>query len=153
MHLQLSRRVRDVPPGRVHAWWTDFHEGRTDHRFLPGERRTILRREGAEVEMEDRFLFFRERTTATVEADAVRFRGRNSFVTFDGAYRFEPDGDGTRIRLDVDLRLHRGLRWTRWVAKPLARIAIAADLRGHAREAESELRPQRRARGAAPPRG
>lgn len=139
VRIQLSRHVRGVTPDRAHAWWSDFREGRTDHGWIPGERRRILSRNGNEVQMEDSIRgMFRERTTATVEANAVRFRGENSLASFAGAYSFAPDGDGTSIALDVELELRRGLGWTSWIARPIAKLVIGMDLAGHARDIEKE---------------
>lgn len=140
MRLHASQHVAGVSPQHALAWWSDFREGRTDHGWLPGERRRILERRDGAVTMEDRFLLFRERTTATAEPGLVRFRGTNSVSEFEGTYRFEPADGGTRIVLDAEVSLRKGLRWSEAVARPVAQRLVEADLRGHARDLARELR-------------
>jgi len=88
------------------------------------------------VTMEDRGPGMRERTTARVLADRVSFEGVNTYSRFRGEYVFEAEGDGTRITLDAEVRLRAGWRPFEWVARPVARALVRADLRYHARQLE-----------------
>lgn len=160
MHVDVAMRARGVTPRAALAWWTDFQDGRGDHRFVPLQTRRILSRDHESVVMEDRLplFFFRERTVAHVHADRVdtggprsaeaeaqlhgpglrvEFEGVNTYSTFRGAYHFEPRGpDSTRVRLVADIRLKRAIRPGEGLVAPLVRTLLRADLRHHVREME-----------------
>ena len=147
MHVTLSTIVPGVAPAEALAWWSDFQDGHADHAFVPGAQRRILHRDATSAAMEEttRWLgvrVFRETVTATVEGSSVTFRGTNDFAAFDGSYRFhaDPDSGGTRITLDADIRLKAALRWTEVAAKPVAMAILKADLRGHAKDMQRDLR-------------
>lgn len=84
---------------------------------------------------------FRERVTAFVGRSDVRFKGENDFATFDGAYRFDAEGSGTKISLDASIRLKPALRWSELAAKPLVLAILRVDLHAHAREMRQDLAP------------
>lgn len=144
MRIQMEDKARGVAPDAAVAWWSDFREGAVDHAFLPGARRRILRRDGADVTMEDEMgvgpvRLFHERARATTDGRAVRFSGTNSFGSFEGAYLFGEAPEGTAIRLEATVRLRKGLRWSDAAAKPLAELALRHDLRQHAAAMERDL--------------
>lgn len=139
MDVALWALAPGVAPRDALAWWFDFREGRTDHRFLGVPvRRRILARSPDEVEMEDRAPLFRERTHARRGADAVVFSGVNTFSRFAGAYRFEAAPGGTRIALKATIALRGALRPGLPIARPLVRAILQRDLDGHARELAQE---------------
>lgn len=145
MHVTLSRLVRGVDPDDAARWWSDFQDGRTDHRFLPMTERRILARGRGSVTMEDvsRVLgvqVFRESVTSYVDAREVRFHGQNDYAAFSGRYAFERAEVGTRIRLDADIRLRRGLAWADVAAKPLVVAILRVDLAGHANDLRRDLK-------------
>lgn len=144
MRVLLSHVVRDVAPEEAARWWSDFREGRDDHRFLPGHRRRILARAPGHVTMEDEtrplgIPLFRETTTAWPSASAVRFVGRSTVAAFEGAYRFEPAAGGTRIELEATITLRRVLRWTDVAARPLVAAILRVDLARHANDMRRDL--------------
>lgn len=144
----MRQLVRGVAPADAVRWWADFQEGRVDHRFVPATQRRILARSRGGVTMEDvtRVLgvqVFRESVTSYVDAREVRFHGQNDFAAFSGRYAFEPERDGTRIRLDADIRLRRALAWADVAAKPLVLAILKVDLAGHATDMRRDLKGRR----------
>src|SRR5438067_920189 len=135
--IDIAATARGVLPANAIAWWTDFQEGKSDHRLA--RRRILDRGADGSVTMEDRSLFFRERLTAWTDGNVVRFRGENSFVRFEGSYTFEQVAEGTSIRLQASLRLRGGWRPFQPAARPIARAVLRADLRLHARELNEQL--------------
>jgi hypothetical protein len=142
VRIDLAETARDVAPAAALRWWADFQDGREDHGFVPGQRRTIVAREGSRVTMVDKAPMFRERTTARVLDDRVEFEGENTVSRFEGVYAFEPAEGGTSVRLSAVIRLRAGVRWLRPLARPLARGVLRADLRGHVREMERDVKQQ-----------
>lgn len=142
VRFDLTELARGVAPDQALAWWTDFREGRADHGFVPGQKRRILGRakDGA-VTMEDKSAFIREVTTARVEADRVVFEGVNTFSRFVGSYQFSSAEKGTIVRLEADVELRPGLRFSEAVARPIARALLRADLRAHVKEMRRDLTP------------
>lgn len=140
MHFDIAVGARGVTPHAALVWWTDFRDGRDDHRFLPSTRR-ILSRDHETVVMEDRApFFFREKVVAHVGMDRVTFEGENTFSTFTGCYSFEPRGpEGTRVRLVADVHLKRGLRFSQRAAEPIVRAILRADLRHHVKDMTASL--------------
>ena len=148
MHVSLSHRVPGVGPDDAARWWSDFQEGEHDHPFVPTNRRRILARGRGSVTMEDEarvlgLRVFRETVTAFPDAREVRFAGQNDFAKFDGRYRFEPDGDGTRIALEAEIHLRQAIAWADVAAKPLVLGILRVDLAGHAKELRRDMKGKR----------
>ncbi len=108
MIVRLERTV-PFPRDTVYAWWTDFRPD--DHPGRPSpatSSRTILRREGDEIWLRDRAA---RPAPVTLEEHVVLHppNGYSVDARYPGAdvryeYRFEPDGQGTRIVLEAALR-------------------------------------------------
>ena len=145
MRIRISKGVPGVDADAAARWWADFRDGHEDHPRIPGHRRRIVARDAGSITMEEETrlagvrLFF-ERVTAWPEGREVRFGGRNNFAIFDGAYRFEPDGDGTRIVLEANVQLRRPIEWTDVAAKPLVAGILRADLAAHATDMRRDLK-------------
>jgi hypothetical protein len=145
VHVRIERLVAGVAPRDATAWWSDFREGPSDHAFFPGSRRDIVERGPDHVTMRERAVGIAwELVTAWAGEREVRFVGRNRAASFSGAYRFEEAPTGTRIVLEADITLAKPIRWTDAAAKPAVLALLKADLRGHAREMEKDLRPDER---------
>lgn len=141
----LSEEIAGVEPREAARWWSDFRDGRADHSFLPGARRTITERAHDHTTMTEgvgRFAW--EHVTAWPSEKEVRFVGHNLLSRFDGVYRFEPSGNGptaTRIVLEAHIHLARGLHWSESAAKPIVEAILRADLRGHAKDMRRDIGP------------
>ncbi len=108
MIVRLERAV-PFPRDAVYAWWTDFRSD--DHPGRPSpatSSRQILRRQPNEIWLRDRAA---RPAPATVEEHVILDppNGYAVEARYPGAdaryeYRFEPDGQGTRIRLEADVR-------------------------------------------------
>ena len=102
-------RTTPFPRDAVFAWWTDF---RTDDHQHPGSpatsTRTILRRTGNEIWLQDRATRpIRVTIDEHVILDppngyAVEARYPAADVRY--TYRFDAEGAGTRVTLDADVR-------------------------------------------------
>lgn len=140
-HVRLSASAAGVRPGAAFRWWSDFRSGTVRHGAIRTRRNVLERRADGGVRMEDRTLFFRERLTAVADERAleVRFAGENTVSTFTGAYRFEPDGDGTRVVLETTIRPRGPLARLRPIAEPAARALLAHDLREHVADLARDL--------------
>lgn len=144
MRFEMEEQARGVAPEAALAWWTDFRDGSTDHSFVPGSKRRVVRRDGAEVVMEDEFAagplrLFSERTRARREGNSVRFSGTNTFASFEGTYTFHAAPGGTDVRLEAQVRLRKALRWTEAAARQVAERVLRHDLRAHVGEMEEDL--------------
>jgi len=149
--MRTSALARDVRPDEAWAWWTDYQDGAEDHAFArwahPERRVEELEPGVLQVSESGQLgpLRFLEVTVVRLEKPRIRFESRNTFGTFRGSIRFQPDARGTRIEVAWD---EHPVRWLRWTG-PLGRFALrrfyAWDLRQHARQLE-------RAHGAERPR-
>ena len=120
MKFRLDRKTpfsRDA----VFAWWTDFREDDHGHPGSPADStRTILGRTGSEVWLRDRAtrpmrVTIEERVFLNPPLGyAVDARYPAADVRY--TYRFDAEGDGTRVTLDVDVRP----RHVGWILIPLA---------------------------------
>jgi hypothetical protein len=144
VQVRIERVVAGVSPREATAWWSDFREGPSDHAFLPGSRRVIVERATDHVTMrEHAFGLAWELVTAWPGEREVRFVGRNRASTFAGAYRFEEAPGraavGTRIVLEAEITLAKGIAWTDAMARPVVLAMLKADLAGHAKEMRKDL--------------
>ena len=120
MRYRLDRKT-PFPQEAVFAWWTDFRED--DHQ-QPGSpaasMRFVLRRTGNEIWLQDRAtspmrVTIQEHVIVNPPLGyAVEARYPAADVRY--AYRFDAEGDGTRVTLDVDVRP----RHVGWILVPLA---------------------------------
>ncbi len=108
MFVRLERVV-PFPREAVYAWWTDFrpddHEGRPSPAAAVRE---ILRRENHEIWLRDHAS---RPAPVTVEEHVVldppngyAVEARYPGADVHYAYRFEPTGEGTRIRVEAVVR-------------------------------------------------
>ena len=144
MRFRLDRKT-PLPRDAVFAWWTDFREDDHRHPGSPADStRTILGRTGNEVWLRDRAtrpmrVTIEERVFLNPPLGyAVDARYPAADVRY--TYRFDAEGDGTRVTLDVDVRP----RHVGWILIPLAtpwwRRYTERDLDFHLREMERDLR-------------
>ena len=120
MKFRLDRKTpfsRDA----VFAWWTDFREDDHGHPGSPADStRTILGRTGSEVWLRDRAT---RPMRVTIDEHVIlnpplvyAVDARYPAADVQYTYRFDTEGDGTRVTLDVDVRpRHIG-----WILIPLA---------------------------------
>lgn len=105
-------RVVPFPRDAVYAWWTDFRPD--DHPGRPSpatSSREILRRDGREVWLRDRAV----RPGPVIVEEHVLLDAPNGYAVearYPGAdvryrYRFDPEGDATRLSLEADIRPRR----------------------------------------------
>src|SRR5438445_11280133 len=138
-------RTTPFPRDAVSAWWTDF---RTDDHQHPGSpatsTRTILRRTGNEIWLQDRAT---RPMRVTIEEHVIldppngyAVDARYPAADVRYTYRFDAEGAGTRVTLDVDVRP----RHVGWILIPLAtpwwRRYTERDLDFHLREMERDFR-------------
>lgn len=143
MHVDLRETVQGVTPERALDWWMDFRDGHDDHAFVPGARRRVLERAADAVVLEERVRplglpLFHERVSVRREGHAARFRGDNTYATFEGEYAFEPGPEGgTTARLVADVTLKKP-----WMApRALVERVLRVDLKGHLRQMRKDLAP------------
>ncbi len=108
MRLTLERTV-PFPRDSVFAWWTDFREDDHSHADSPARStRLIVRRNGNEVWLRDRAT----RPAPVTIDEHVTLNPPNGYAVearYPGAdvrytYRFDTEGDGTRVTVDVGVR-------------------------------------------------
>ena len=140
--IAIDALARGVAPRAAYEWWTSFEEGEVAHGRVRSRRR-VLERAPGRVVMEDRTvgLPFRERLEARLDPEAleVRFEGANTVSRFAGAYRFQADPAGARVRLDATVTLRAALVWATPLARPLARALLRHDLEGHVEEMRRDV--------------
>lgn len=108
MNLRLDRTV-PFPRDSVFTWWTDFRE---DDHLRPGSpaasSRAVLRRSGNEIWLRDRAI---RQAPIAIEEHVIldppygyAVEGRYPGADVRYAYRFDDEGRGTHVTLDVELR-------------------------------------------------
>ncbi|HEY6051598.1 MAG TPA: hypothetical protein VIZ58_10140 [Thermoanaerobaculia bacterium] len=103
--------VRETPFPRdaVFAWWTDFREDDHHHADSPAaSTRTIVRRTGNEFWLRDRAT---RPIRVTIEEHVIlnpplgyAVEARYPAADVRYTYRFDAEGDSTRVTLDADVR-------------------------------------------------
>jgi hypothetical protein len=106
-------RSPSVPPAKARAWWFDLRED--DHRQpehlarhkpKPSEGRRVLSRSPDEVVVEDVWKGPPFRSTVRLEGkDALRIASQGQGFGSQAAYRFVPDGKGTRIHAETEVQV------------------------------------------------
>lgn len=145
VRLRVEDTVPGIDPERARAWWTDFREGRHDHRFVPGARRSLEERpDGVVIEDRVRWLglpVFSERVRATERGNKVELVGENTWARFRARYVFEHtfDPEGTLVRLTAAIEAKGPLSWVQGLAKPLVRWFLGWDLGKHLEDLQSDL--------------
>jgi len=143
MKMRYERLVSS-PRESVYAWWTDFREDDHQHSGSPATAtRVLVRRSGSEMWLQDSATRpLRVTIPAHVVLDpphgyAVEARYPGADVRY--AYRFDPEGGGTRVTHDVEVRPRR----IGWVLVPLMamwwRRYWGRDLDFHLGEMEREV--------------
>ena len=110
MAEQVSERIRiDAPPERAYEVATDYE--RYPEWAKDVKQATILERdaEGRGSQVEYRAAAFGRSTRYVLQYDYSQAPGAFSWTlvegemvrTIDGTYRFDPDGDGTRVSYDL----------------------------------------------------
>ncbi len=119
MKFRLDRKT-PFPRDAVFAWWTDFREDDHQHPGSPAaSTRTVLRRTGNETWLQDRAT---RPLRVTIEEHVIvdpplgyAVEARYPAADVRYTYRFDVEGDGTRVTLDVDVRP----RHVGWILIPL----------------------------------
>ncbi len=120
MKFRVDRKT-PFPRDAVFAWWTDFRQDDHQHPGSPAaSTRTVLRRTGNEIWLQDRAT---RPMRVTIEEHVIlnpplgyAVEARYPAADVRYTYRFDAEGDGTRVTLDVDLRP----RHVGWILIPLA---------------------------------
>lgn len=141
MLLETTAYVADTPDN-VWAWWTDYGRPGTRSRVQHGlgaTERLVLLAEGDRVVLEESLRLPLPGRTRRVRHELRLFPDERRILEsdaehgFESTWRFEPDGDGTRIRRSVKFR-GRFAHWGAPVFAPVARAFVQRDLDAHARQ-------------------
>jgi hypothetical protein len=108
MKLRLDRTT-PFPRDAVFAWWTDFREDDHRHAGSPAaSTRTILRQTGNEIWLQDRatrpMRFTIEEHVILDPPLGYAVEARYPVADVRYTYRFDAEGDGTHVTLEVDVR-------------------------------------------------
>lgn len=139
--LETSTHV-PAAPDQVWAWWTDYGaEGaseRVSHGVGRSERRVLLA-EGDRVVIEERLPLPLGGRARLVTHELRLFPDERRILecdldhAYESTWRFEPDGEGTRVSRAVKVR-GRIAHWGAPVLAPVARAFVQRDLEAHARQ-------------------
>ncbi len=144
MKFHLDRKT-PFPRDAVFAWWTDFREDDHRHPDSPAaSTRTVLRRTGNEIWLQDHAT---RPMRVTIEEHVIldpplgyAVEARYPAADVGYTYRFDAEGDGTWVTLDVDVRP----RHVGWILIPLTaawwRRYTERDLDFHLAQMADELR-------------